>query len=97
MFCWFLVCSLVWLQRETLSHFTVHVGVSLILGPSALSSTVGSYGFDGCIRDMQFGTIALDLNDNERAKGVVRGCPAKVSAPSFACLKQFLVDQTVSE
>ncbi|KAK7100839.1 laminin subunit alpha-like isoform X2 [Littorina saxatilis] len=40
---------------------------------------VGSYGFDGCIRDMKYGTIAWDLNDNERAKGVVRGCPAKVA------------------
>ncbi|XP_076440495.1 laminin subunit alpha-like [Babylonia areolata] len=40
---------------------------------------VGSYGFDGCIRNMQFGTIAWDLNDNQKAKGVVRGCPAKVA------------------
>ena len=52
-----------------------------------LSSNVGSYGFDGCIRDMQFGTIAWDLNDNERAKGVVRGCPAKVGATSFCFFK----------
>jgi hypothetical protein len=42
-------------------------------------SNVGIFGFDGCIRDVQFGTISWDLNDHERGKGVVRGCPAKVS------------------
>ena len=37
-----------------------------------------SQGFDGCIQDLQFDINKWDLNKNEAAKGVVRGCPEQV-------------------
>lgn len=37
-----------------------------------------SQGFDGCVRDLQFNVNKWDLNKNEAAKGVVRGCPEQV-------------------
>ncbi|KAK3091660.1 hypothetical protein FSP39_021617 [Pinctada imbricata] len=39
---------------------------------------VNSRGFDGCIRNVQFGTNIYDLNINKGAKGVVRGCPEQI-------------------
>ncbi|XP_061192514.1 laminin subunit alpha-like [Saccostrea echinata] len=41
-------------------------------------SNVTSRGFDGCIRDLQFNINKWDLNKNEVAKGVVRGCPEQI-------------------
>ncbi|XP_022314761.2 laminin subunit alpha-like [Crassostrea virginica] len=39
---------------------------------------VVSQGFDGCIQDLQFDINKWDLNKNEAAKGVVRGCPEQI-------------------
>lgn len=39
---------------------------------------VESRGFDGCVQDLQFDINKWDLNKNEAAKGVVRGCPEQI-------------------
>ncbi|PVD23436.1 hypothetical protein C0Q70_16705 [Pomacea canaliculata] len=51
-------------------------GFDQVLVPSV---NVGSHGFDGCIQNVVFGNLPWDLNENLRAKGVLRGCPAKVA------------------
>ncbi|XP_071119471.1 laminin subunit alpha-like [Haliotis cracherodii] len=51
-------------------------GYNKILVPT---NDVSSIGFDGCIKDIQFGTQTWDLNDNKRAIGVARGCPEQIA------------------
>ena len=37
-----------------------------------------SIGFDGCVKDVQFGSQTWDLNNNKGAIGVDAGCPEQV-------------------
>ena len=46
-------------------------------------SYVNSKGFDGCIKNVQFGSNNWDLKNNKAALGVVSGCPEQV------CIKQY--------
>lgn len=39
---------------------------------------IENVGFDGCMKDLQIGSLGTDPFDNKRAKGLVRGCTAKV-------------------
>ncbi|XP_041356694.1 laminin subunit alpha-like [Gigantopelta aegis] len=40
---------------------------------------VTSIGFDGCVKDIQFGSQTWDLNDNKGAIGVDAGCPEQIA------------------
>ncbi|XP_012943161.1 laminin subunit alpha isoform X2 [Aplysia californica] len=51
-------------------------GIDNVLIPSP---SVISTGFDGCLKDIVVGSVAIDLFDNKRAKGVVKGCAPKVT------------------
>ncbi|ESO94906.1 hypothetical protein LOTGIDRAFT_144813 [Lottia gigantea] len=56
--------------------------------PTLNTKDVMTDGFEGCIKDLQFGSSLWDLNNNRAAKGVVIGCPEQVArVVSFSALK----------
>ncbi|BFY99968.1 hypothetical protein BsWGS_03008 [Bradybaena similaris] len=44
-----------------------------------LPGIIENVGFDGCMKDLQIGSLGTDPFDNKRAKGLVRGCTAKLA------------------